>query len=288
LTRTRNANLNAPVAETAQVFSGGVATGETLTIIRHPTTRPIAAFQRISLFESSAKSFYQGLSFELNRRLANHLQFIMNYTLSKAKDDKPDQTSVVPGSTGDEQKIAENQYDLSGEYGRSDLDVRHRFIFSPVYDTGSFKSENAVLRFLLSDYVITGIFTAQSGFAYSATVSGDPNRDGNTQNDRAPGTVRNQFSTPASYQVDLRVGRAFRFGERMKLTLFAEAFNLFNRSNVQSVNRGLYSFSVVGGVNRLTRTTNFATPSGFISGSPSFTFNSSYNREAQLGIRFDF
>jgi hypothetical protein len=74
----------------------------------------------------------------------------------------------------------------------------------------------------------------------------------------------------------------------MKLTLFAEAFNLFNRSNVQSVNRGLYSFSVVGGVNRLTRTTNFATPSGFISGSPSFTFNSSYNREAQLGIRFDF
>lgn len=288
LTRTRNANLNAPVAETAQVFAGGVATGETLTIMRHPTTRPIAAFQRISLFESSAKSFYQGLSFELNRRLANHLQFIMNYTLSKAKDDKPDQTSVVPGSTGDEQKIAENQYDLSGEYGRSDLDVRHRFIFSPVYDTGSFKSENAVLRFLLSDYVITGIFTAQSGFAYSATVSGDPNRDGNTQNDRAPGTVRNQFSTPASYQVDLRVGRAFRFGERMKLTLFAEAFNLFNRSNVQSVNRGLYSFSVVGGVNRLTKTTNFATPSGFISGSPSFTFNSSYNREAQLGIRFDF
>ena len=212
----------------------------------------------------------------------------MSYTLSKAKDDKPDQTSVVPGSSGDEQKIAENQFDLSGEYGRSDLDVRHRFIFSPLFDSGRFNSDNAFVRFLLSDYIITGIFTAQSGFAYSATVSGDPNRDGNTQNDRAPGTVRNQFSTPASYIVDLRVGRAFRFGERMKLTLFAEAFNLFNRPNVQSVNRGLYSFSVVSGVNRLTRTTNFGTPSGFISGSPSFTFNSSYNREGQLGIRFDF
>lgn len=289
LTRTRNANLNAPIAETAQVFSpGGTATGETLTIRRHPLARPISAFQRISLFESSAKSFYQGLSFELNKRFSNHWQFIMSYTLSKAKDDKPDQTSVVPGSTGDEQKIAENQFDLSGEYGRSDLDVRHRFIFSPVYDTGRFNSDNPFVRWLLSDYIFTGIFTAQSGFAYSATVSGDPNRDGNTQNDRAPGTVRNQFSTPASYIVDLRVGKAIRFGERMKLTLFAEAFNLFNRANVQSVNRGLYAFSVVGGVNRLTQTTNFGTPSGFVSGSPSFTFNSSYNREAQLGIRFDF
>ena len=288
LTRTRNANLFAPVMESAQVFAGGVNTGETLSIMRHPSTRPIPAFQRISLFESSAKSFYQGLSFELNKRFADRWQFIMSYTLSKAKDNKPDQTSVVPGSSGDEQKIAENQFDLSGEYARSDLDVRHRFIFSPVFDSGRFNSDNAFIRWMLSDYVVTGIFTAQSGFAYSATVSGDPNRDGNTQNDRAPGTVRNQFSTPATYLVDLRVGRAFRFGERVRLTLFAEAFNLFNRPNVQSVNRGLYAFSVVSGVNRLARTTNFGTPSGFVSGSPSFTFNSSYNREAQLGIRLDF
>jgi hypothetical protein len=62
---------------------------------------------------------------------------------------------------------------------------------------------------------------------------------------------------------------------------------LFNRANVQSVNRNLYAFSTTGG-GRLTQTTNFNTPSGFISGSPSFTFNSSYNREVQLGIRFDF
>ena len=290
LTRTRNANLLAPVAESALEFSappGSAPTGTTLTIMRHPATRLIPAFQRISLFESSAKSFYQGLSIELNKRFANHWQFTTSYTLSKAKDNKPDQTSVVPGG-GDDGKIAENQFDLSGEYGRSDLDLRHRFIFSPVYDTGRFASDNSAVRFLLSDWIITGIFTAQSGFAYSATVSGDPNRDGITATDRAPGTLRNEFSTPASYIVDLRVGRGFRFGERMKLTLFAEAFNVFNRPNVQSVNRGLYAFSIVSGVNRLTRTTNFGTPSGFVSGSPSFTFNSSYNREGQLGIRFDF
>ncbi|HEX9544479.1 MAG TPA: TonB-dependent receptor [Pyrinomonadaceae bacterium] len=287
LTRTRNANLSAPVPTTFPVFdSSGTATGETLTVQRFPSARPIPQFQRISLFESTAKSLYQGLSLELNRRFANRFQFNMSYTLSKAKDSKPDQTSVVPGV--DDAKIAQNQFDLSGEYGISDLDVRHRFIFSPLYETGTFRhSDNKAIRFLLSDYLITGIFTAQSGFTYSAAVSGDPNSDGNTANDRAPGTQRNQFTTPGFYQIDMRLGRIIRFGEHYRLSLFAEGFNLFNSSNVQAVNNTRYAFSTTGG-GRLTRTTNFGTPRLFVSGSPSFTFNSSYNREFQLGIRFDF
>ena len=172
------------------------------------------------------------------------------------------------------------------------MDVRHRFIFSPVYETGTFEySENKFIRALLSDYVFTGIFTAQSGLAYSALVSGDPNADGITSTDRVPGTLRNQFSTPATYQLDLRVGRIIRFGERSRLSLFAEGFNIFNRSNVQSVNNTLYAFSNATAtlpIRLSTAATNFGTPRGFVSGSPSFTFNSSYNREFQLGIRFDF
>ncbi len=295
LTRTRNANLSAPVSTTVAVFNGTVATGETFTFQRFSSPRLIPTFQRISLFESTARSLYHGLSFELNRRFSNRWQFNTSYTLSNAKDNKPDQTSVVPGG-GDDAKIAQNQFDLSGEYGRSDLDVRHRFIFSPVYETGTFKySENKFVRALLSDYVLTGIFTAQSGLAYSALVSGDPNADGITSTDRVPGTERNQFSTPATYQIDMRVGRIIRFGERYRLSLFAEGFNIFNRSNVQLVNNTLYAFSNAGTVSGVplpirlsTAATNFGTPRTFVSGSPSFTFNSSYNREFQLGIRFDF
>jgi hypothetical protein len=295
LTRTRNANLSAPVATTVPIYNGSTPTGETFVFQRFSNPRPIPAFQRISLFESTAKSFYQGLTLELNRRFANRLQFSMSYTLSKAKDDKPDQTSVVPGG-GDDAKIAENQFDLSNEYERSDLDVRHRFIFSPVYETGTFRySDNKIVRALLSDYLVTGIFTAQSGIAYSALVTGDPNGDGITSTDRVPGTRRNEFSTPAIYQLDMRVGRIIRFGERYRLSLFAEGFNIFNRSNVQNVFRNLYGFlpAITTGSNQLpirltTAQTNFGTPSGFVSGSPSFTFNSSYNREFQLGVRFDF
>jgi hypothetical protein len=297
LARTRNANLFAPVPVTVggltfmRFQSERERFGDVITNNSTSRARPVRDFDRISLFESSAKSFYQGLTFELNRRLSNHWQFNMNYTLSNAKDDKPDYTSVVAGSGGDEAKLAENQFDLTGEYGRSDLDVRHRFLFSPVYETGTFKySDNKVLRALLSDYVLTGIFTAQSGFAYSATVSGDPNGDGVTVNDRVPGTKRNQFSTPAFWNLDLRVGRMIRFGERARLTLFAEGFNLFNRPNVQTVSTNQYAATVTGGrlVGIGPQLAAFQTPSTFVSGSPSFTSNSSYNREFQLGIRFDF
>ena len=295
LTRTRNANLSAPVSTVIPIFNGTTATGDSITFQRFSNPRPIPAFNRISLFQSSARSQYHGVSFELNRRFADHWQFSTSYTISNAKDSKPDQTSVVPGA--DDGKIAENQFDLTGEYGRSDLDVRHRFIFSPVYETGTFKhSDNKVVRALLSDYVFTGIFQAQSGIAYSAIVGGDPNGDGVAGTDRVPGTARNQFSTTPAYIVDLRIGRVIRFGEHNRLSLFAEGFNLFNRSNVLFVNNTQYTFSTAGTVsgvalpNRLsTAAINFRTPRQFFSGSPSFSLNnSSYNREFQLGIRFDF
>ncbi len=294
LTRTRNVNLFAPVPVTVggltfmrfvterEKFGDAVTTS-------NARLRPIRDFDRISLFQSSAKSLYHGLTFEFNRRLANRWQFNTSYTISKAKDNKPDQTSVVPGG-GDDAKIAENQFDLTGEYARSDLDVRHRFIFSPVYETGTFKySDNKVLRALLSDYIVTGIFTAQSGFAYSALVSADPNGDGISTTDRVPGTLRNELSTPSSYIVDMRIGRMIRIGERVKISLFGEGFNLFNRPNVQNVNNTAFNGTVSNG--RLTAVAPnalFKTPRQFISGSPSFTFNSSYNREFQLGIRLDF
>ena len=65
-------------------------------------------------------------------------------------------------------------------------------------------------------------------------------------NDRVPGTLRNEFSTPAFWQLDLRVGRTIRFGERYRLTLLAEGFNIFNRSNVQAVFNSPYTLNAAG------------------------------------------
>jgi outer membrane receptor protein involved in Fe transport len=283
LTRTRDANFAAPQNRPFTV----AGTGEVLTFgrfnIAGVNARPLSTFNRISVFESTANSFYQGFSVEAKRRLANRFSFIAAYTLSKAKDDKPDQTSVVVGT--DDAKNVQNQFDVSTEYGRSDLDLRHRFVFSPVYETGKFKwSENPIAQALLSNWVFSGILQFQSGFAYSAAVTGNPNNDDNTANDRVAGTERNQFSTPATYQIDMRLTRIFKFGERYRLTVLGEGFNILNRSNVSAVNNNFYTAAFNNGTQTgtLTRTQ--------LNGAPAFDQPRLFltERQFQLGIKFEF
>jgi len=272
LSRTRDINLGVPVATTVTDPAGTA-----FTVLRHPAARPIPGFTRISLFESTADSRYNGLAVELKRRFTRGLQFIMAYTYSSAKDNKPDQTMVVVGT--DDVKGVQNNLDISADWGRSDLDIRHRFVFSPVYEIGAVAKDNAVASAFLSNWTFSGIVTLQSGFAYSAAIAGDANRDGNSATDRVPGTVRNAFTTPSIYVFDTRVTKSFKFGEKYSLSLLAEAFNLFNRSNIASVNTGRYGIAS----SSATVLTNpaLSTPFGFAR-----TFLG--ERQIQLGVRFRF
>ena len=210
-------------------------------MLRHPAARPIPGFARISLFESTADSRYNALAMELKRRFTRGFQFIAAYTFSDTRDNRPDQTMVVVGA--DDAKGLQNNLDINSDWGRSDLDIRHRFVFSPVYEIGMVQKDNAFARHVLSNWTFSGIITLQSGFAYSALIAGDANRDGNPSTDRVPGTERNGFTTPSIYVFDTRVTKAFKFGEKYSLSLLAEAFNLFNRSNIATVNTGRYGIA---------------------------------------------
>ena len=211
------------------------------------TVRPISrttglSYNRINIFESASKSIYNGLAIQATQRFTRGFQFIAAYTYSRAKDDRPDQTAVVVGA--DDAKIVENQINPATDFGRSDTDLRHRFVFSPVYEWNKIKwSDNVVARALFSDYTFSTIMQFQSGSPYSALVGGDPNNDGNRSNDRLPGTVRNQFTSPSVYQFDVRLTRAIHLGETMRLRLIGEAFNIFNRSNVVLVNNIYFNYS---------------------------------------------
>ena len=272
LSRTRDINLGAPIATTVTDPNGAA-----LLVWRHPATRPIAGFTRISLFESTADSRYDGLAFELKRRFARGFQFIAAYTFSSARDNKPDQTMVVVGT--DDVKGVQNNLDIGADYGRSDLDIRHRFVFSPVYEIGRVAKDNPVANALLSNWTFSGIAVLQSGFAYSAAITGDANRDGNSATDRVPGTERNAFTTPNIYVFDTRVTKSFLFGEKYKLSLVAEAFNLFNRSNIATVNTGRYT---IASSSALTLSNPaLSTPFGFAR-----TFLG--ERQIQLAARFRF
>jgi outer membrane receptor protein involved in Fe transport len=305
LSRTRDINLFAPVPTPAV----DPVSGQTFTIQRFPGAsftaaapiRPFTRFNRVNLFESSANSRYTGLAIQGRRRFSpTHLipffegsgsQFLLSYTFAKAEDDKPDQTSVVPGG-GDDSKVAQNPFDLRDEWGYSDSDQRHRFVFSSVFELGKVKSQSKLLRILFNDYTFSGITQMQSGFAYSAQIGADLNRDGNSRDDRIPGLVRNSFRSPATFQSDSRITRTIRLGENLKLRLIAEAFNIWNRANVglapgggyfSFVNINQYSgFTAVAATNSLTLArplpaAAFGLPRSIIT-----------PRQLQLAIKFDF
>jgi hypothetical protein len=272
ISRTRDINLAPPVPTTVTDPAG-----QTFTVLRHPAARPIPGFARISLFESTADSKYSALATELKRRFTRGFQFIAAYTFSDTSDNRPDQTMVVVGA--DDAKGLQNNLDIRSDWGRSDLDIRHRFVFSPVYEIGASQSDNAFARHVLSNWTFSGIMTLQSGFAYSALIAGDANRDGNPSTDRVPGIRRNRFTTPSVYIFDTRVTKTFKFGEKYSLSVLGEAFNLFNRSNVATVNTGRYGIAS-SGATVLTNpaiTTPFGGPRTFLG-----------ERQIQLGLRFKF
>jgi hypothetical protein len=318
LSRTRDVNLCPPVATTA-IDS---VSGETFTVQRFPgqgaaplpgcvaqatsftsTTplRPFLTYNRIDLFEDSAESRYHGLAVQARKRFApskmvpfftgGASQLLLSYTFSKAEDDKPDQTSVVPGG-GDDSKVVQNSFDLHDDFGYADSDQRHRFVLSSVYEVGKVKSDNKLLRILFNDYTISGITQMQSGFAYSAQIGADINRDGNSRNDRVPGLTRNSFRTGAIYQSDARLTRVIRFDETKKLSLILEGFNIWNRANTGLAPGGGY-FSFVN-VNRYSAFTAVAATSTLTLTRPpaatAFGLPRSINtpRQIQLAVKFDF
>ncbi|MGB8508055.1 MAG: TonB-dependent receptor [Pyrinomonadaceae bacterium] len=290
LTRTRDINLFAPAA-----FTRVGPDGQTYTFQRFASTtvRPISravglSYNRINYFESAGKSLYNGLAIQATQRLTRGFQFIAAYTFSKAKDDRPDQTIVVVGA--DDAKIVQNQLNPGDDYARSDTDLRHRFVFSPVYEWGHIGwSDNAFLRALLSDYTFSTIAQFQSGTPYSALVSGDPNNDGNRSNDRLPGTERNQFTTPAVYQFDARLTRSIHIREEMRVRLILEAFNIFNRANVATVNNTFFNYSggIAGTLTAPSAVSAFGTPRTF-SSPASGTTTFATPRQLQLAVKFDF
>ena len=218
--------------------------------------RPFSNFARVIAFESTAESRYNGITFELNRRFARSLLWRVAYTLGKVEDTVPDATAVVPGNAGDDVKYASNPANFDADLTVGNNDQRHRLVTSGVWDTnGIADGVEGFTGALARNWSFSGILTVQSGQPYTARVGAvDLNNDGNTRNDIAPGTARNEFRLPNIIVLDLRVARDLPFGSRdRRVQLIWEAFNLFNRDNINGENTTLYS--VTG--TTLTRSTTF-------------------------------
>lgn len=210
-------------------------------------------FDFLRLATNGANSDYHGLQVQLQRRLARHLQLLVNYTWAHSIDT----ASNDSGGFGFASLFG------GGDRGNSDYDIRHNLNI-----TGSYllpAPSTPIVNWLLRDWYTEWIATARTGLPFdvqgvSSTSGGGglfaqvrPNFKGKSAwiNDpSAPGgrrLDRNAFSTPGQYeqgnlarnalrgfglsQVDFSLRRQFAIGERVRLNVVGQAYNVFNSSN---------------------------------------------------------
>lgn len=217
----------------ANVGAFEIVTVSGAPVRRYTSARPFTNFQRVILFQSSADSQYNGATIDLNKRFSHNWQARLAYTYSKVEDNKPDATAVVPGGS-DDAKYLNDPLDIEGEWAVGDNDVPHRVVLSGVWDLNYGNFGGGWKQWLLGGWSLSGIASYQSGQPYTAMATTDVNNDGNNRSDRQPGFKRNTFRLPALISVDPRVTKTFAFAPA-RLQLIAEAFNVFNRSNVNAV-----------------------------------------------------
>lgn len=272
-------NLAVPTATTTFSITGGEFSGQTITVPRF-TTRLNNGFNVITEVRSTNKSEYEALILQLNRRLTKGLQFGTSYTLARATD-----TGQATG-TFTENNVPFNPYDYSFEKGYANFDMRHRLVASAVWQPKFFGEDNRVGRALFNGFSFAPVMFIQSGFPYSIGVDGSASsivrggsgftgsRGGNRLH---PLVQRNSERLPKIVNVDLRASRRFRFTETMNLEFLAEAFNLFNRTQIIAIDTLAYRISGSSLISRPEYQTTSSTQSTALR-----------ERQLQFAIRFQF
>jgi hypothetical protein len=227
-----------------------------------------------NVYSSLATALYQGGIFEIRRAFSNHFMLMANYTYSKALDEATDFNSDYSPF---------NATCLRCDRSVSDFDQRHKVVIAGVFESPWGKSR------ILGGFQLSPVFNYNSGHPFNLLAGADINGDGHFTNDRPPGAPRNSGLGPSYYDFDMRLSRAFKFGEKAALQFTAEAFNLANHTNYASVNnivgaafappfrvRGITPGTVLGDGTVVSP----STPLGFTAAFP--------KRQIQLGARFTF
>jgi hypothetical protein len=185
--------------------------------INAPNATLPATSPDISVFRTDNRSSYNGISFAVNHN-SKLLEFTAHYTLASATTwgaNVGELFDYVNGVTS-----VSNPFG-PGDHGPSGEDVRHRFVVAGTVH-------------LPWAFDVSTLSQFESGRPYTLGTGVDINGDG-VANDRAvvngQQTTLDEFRGTPLAQVDLRVSRNFKLGERASLKGFVEFFNLFNRTN---------------------------------------------------------
>ena len=243
---------SAPNYFLAQALSGGLVTPSVLNSALAGSLRTpgvVSPFGSINAQTSDGNSIYNALNIDVKKRFSHHFQFLASYTWSHSIDDSSDlQTLLLP----------QDNRNFGAERADALFDQRHRFVFSGVMASPSSWASEGGFHRALSNFTIAPIFEISSGRPFNILSNQDTNNDQSNQTDRpmvladgtlcvagtagcAPlitngqftsGSLGRNFGLTHSYMsLDLRLARLVPLGERLRLELIAEGFNLFNRFN---------------------------------------------------------
>ena len=233
------------------VLNSAGATASTFTVPFY-TTRLNPTTGAILTGFSDVNSWYNSLVITFRKRMERGVEFVGNYTFSKAVDGG--QVGGQFGTfNGTDSPI--DPYNRKLEYARSDLDQRQRFVGNLIWIpqfTRRLSSKPA--RLILDGFSFSTIVTVAAGQPVTGTIgtsgfggiAGGPtggvvNNSGTAFGGRLPSVVRNADLGPGAGNVDVRVGRNFKITERLGLLLAGEAFNVFNFTNFYTVSTQQYN-----------------------------------------------
>lgn len=113
--------------------------------------------------------------------------------------------------------------------------MRNRFTLTGVAET-KFARLGGLAAALINNWQLSSLVILSGGFAFNATTGADTNGD-SIFNDRPSGAAYNAYTLPGYVTLDMRLSRILPLGEKMRLELIGEGFNLTNRLNPTGVNR---------------------------------------------------
>jgi hypothetical protein len=220
--------------------------------------RPCPDYQQITQIESRANSTYEAAMLKVERYGRRGLSLHAHYTYAHAMDWNPNESAQVAGND------VLDPSDFGLEYGTSNLDVRHSAGAMVVYEA-PWKLRDTAGK-LGNNWMVSGVAQFRSGLPYTMHTSGSlpkefdltsgaaivglgPGMNGSGGDNRVYGKGgdgtpynigRNTYRYPATWKIDLRLGRRFDLGHMRQLELLAESFNLFNHQNVTEVETNGY------------------------------------------------
>lgn len=222
----------------------------------------------VRAYENRAKSWYDGLQVQLQRRLADGFQFRASYTWSKTLDQSTgvfNGAGEIRGNDGGPQNPLD--LNLDQEKGLSSLHAKHLFSSNLIYELPfgrgrRFLDEGGAVDQVVGGWQVNFIFSARSGQPFTVNA-GDGVRadilaeepytsfpDGTVYLNRNafgfPGlqvrnvagnaftignSARNGFEGPGYFRTDMSFLKNFPINETMHLEFGMQFFNLFNQAD---------------------------------------------------------